>query len=66
MKSQKITFAVVGMNGYARVHIDSILEINRTDPMVALTTVSTRRRESDEAYALDLKSSSNPEFKSKK
>lgn len=54
MKSQKITFSVVGMNGYSRVHINSILEIHRTDPLVRLTAVSTRRRESDEAYALEL------------
>ncbi len=54
MKPKPISFAVVGMNGYSRIHIDSILAIQRTDPSVCLAAVSTRRRENDEAYAQTL------------
>ncbi len=51
-----IRFAIVGMNGYSRDHINSVLDLQRTDAGVKLAAVSTRRRQTAEEYAAKLES----------
>jgi len=51
-----IRFGVMGMHGFSRTHINSILSAAQSGENVELTAVAAYRRELDEKYAAELES----------